>query len=165
MVGRAPGHRPASSTGPHPVAMNGVSAIAIVTMDDQGVIVDFDEGAERLTGYSRAEAVGAHLSALLIPSRLRPAHDAGLRRYQETGAAPVLGTRFLMPALCRDGTEITVELVVSRAPDQPGFVGRLRQVVKGIPGRDDDGVASDVVRNQFLGPDELLVRGRLAHSP
>src|SRR2546427_5168944 len=115
--------------------MNGVSAIAIVTMDDQGVIVDFDEGAERLTGYSRAEAVGAHLSALLIPSRLRPAHDAGLRRYQETGAAPVLGTRFLMPALRRDGTEFTVELVVSRVTDTdpPAFVGRMREITRAQP--------------------------------
>jgi PAS domain S-box-containing protein len=135
LVGRAPGHGPASSTGPHPVATNGLSAIAVaaVTMNVDGVVVDFDEGAERLTGYARSEAIGTHLSDLLIPPRLRPAHEAGLRRYRETGEAPVLGTRFLMPALCRDGTEITVELVVSRAPDQPGFVGRLRQVTRAQP--------------------------------
>src|SRR5205823_3357040 len=77
------------------------------------------------------------MTELIIPARLRAAHEAGLRRYRETGAAPLLDTRFQMPALRRDGTEIQVELVVSRTvhDGRTVFAGRMREIgAQPIPG-------------------------------
>jgi integral membrane sensor domain MASE1 len=50
---------------------------AIVGMDHQGIIIEFNPAAERTFGYSREEAVGRELAALLIPPRLRDSHRGG----------------------------------------------------------------------------------------
>jgi PAS domain S-box-containing protein len=89
--------------------------VAQIVMDVDGTIVDFDAAAESLLGYSRDEALGRQASDLVIPGRLRPAHDAGLRRYREPGEAPLLDNRFELPALRRDGTEIMIDLIVDCA--------------------------------------------------
>lgn len=103
---------------------------AVVTIDCAGVVVGFGPEAERLLGYPHAEAVGRPIGDLIVPARLRQAHEAGLRRCVETGEGALLGTPFRMPALCRDGTEIQVELVVSRIrhAGAVAFEGRLREI-------------------------------------
>jgi PAS domain S-box-containing protein len=103
---------------------------AVVTMDFSGIVLDFSPAAERMLGYSREQAVGHRLSDLIIPARLRPAHEAGLRRYVETGDGALVDAAFRVPALRHDGTEIPVELVVSRTRHggAEAFVGLLREV-------------------------------------
>jgi PAS domain S-box-containing protein len=50
-----------------------ISADAIISVDEEERIVLFNEGAERIFGFSPAEAIGASLD-LLIPERFRPEH-------------------------------------------------------------------------------------------
>ena len=102
----------------------------IVTMDDQGRIVEFSPSAERLFGYSRAEVVGRLMVDLLIPPALRSAHTEGLERYLATGEGPILGRRVHQTAMRSDGTEFPVELAVSRvAVDGPAhFSAFLRDL-------------------------------------
>jgi PAS domain S-box-containing protein len=113
-----------------PAELAGLSPAAQIVMGLDGVILDFDAGAEALLGYSRDEAVGRRMSEVVVPLRLRAAHEAGLRRYRETGEAPLLRARFELPALCRDGTEVTVDMVVTGVmyEGREAFVGRLRAV-------------------------------------
>jgi PAS domain S-box-containing protein len=95
-------------------AANGsASSVALIVMDADGRIVQFGEEATALLGYAEHEALGARLSELIIPERLRPAHEAGLARYRKSGTGPVLANTFEMPALRRDGTEARVHLTVS----------------------------------------------------
>jgi PAS domain S-box-containing protein len=139
LVGRVSGHRPPSEVGdvPEPEWAKSTRQIGIadagaatVTIDDNGVIVDLDEAAENLLGYPRAAAIGVAMGNLIVPARLRAAHEAGLRHYRETGDARVLEDTFQLPALCRDGTEIMVELAVSRVmtAGRPGFAGRIHAI-------------------------------------
>ena len=104
------------------------SSVAVVVIDADGQIVQFSDEAEALLGFTRAEAEGARLSDLIIPERLRQAHEAGLARYRQSGAGPVLGQTFEMPALRRDGTEVRVHLSVStmRLNGADLLVGSLR---------------------------------------
>jgi PAS domain S-box-containing protein len=102
--------------------------VAYVIMDVRGVILEFDDAAESLLGYARDEALGRRASDMIIPPRLRAAHDAGLRRYRDTGQGPLLDNRFELPALRRDGSEIMIDLLVSRTvyEGRPAFAGRLQ---------------------------------------
>lgn len=50
-----------------------ISADAIISIDEQQRITLFNEGAEKVFGYSRSEAIGAPLD-ILIPERLRTVH-------------------------------------------------------------------------------------------
>ena len=84
----------------------------IVTIDAEGIVREFNPAAEAVFGYGREEALGRRLSELIIPPRLREAHERGLRHYFETGDGPVLGKRIEVTAMRRDGEEFPVELAV-----------------------------------------------------
>ena len=102
---------------------------AIVTIDAGGTVVAFNPAAEALFGYPVAEAVGADMGELIIPPDLRAGHRRGMAHYLATGEAPILNRRLEMPARRKDGSEITVELVITRLEgDRPLFTGFVRDV-------------------------------------
>jgi PAS domain S-box-containing protein len=86
---------------------------AVITTDDQSVILDWSRQAEVLFGWSAEEAVGTTLNDTIIPERFRKPHAAGVRHYLVTGEGPILDQRIEVPARRRDGRELPVELTVS----------------------------------------------------
>ncbi|HKY87606.1 MAG TPA: PAS domain S-box protein, partial [Pseudorhodoplanes sp.] len=86
---------------------------AFVQMDAQGTILEWNSQAEKIFGWPRSEAVGKPLSSLIIPERHRERHQHGLARYLRTGVPTLLGKRIEIEALCRDGTELHVELAIT----------------------------------------------------
>ncbi len=102
----------------------------IISMDHTGRVVDLNRAAEDTFGWPRHAAIGRELAELIIPQRLRAAHEAGLQRYLDTGIGPVLGSRIEVSALHADGHEFAVELAISRlpTPDPPVFVAYLRDI-------------------------------------
>src|SRR5712692_6104464 len=66
------------------------SLTAIVTMNDQGVITDWNPQAEVTFGWPRKDVLGRILVDTIIPPEYRDAHRAGLARYLATGEGPVL---------------------------------------------------------------------------
>ena len=102
----------------------------IIGIDSNSKITEFNPAAEQTFGHSRAEALGRSLPELLIPPALREAHFKGLQNYLATGEGPVLGQRIEVPALRADGSEITVELAITRIPiaGPPLFTAYLRDI-------------------------------------
>jgi PAS domain S-box-containing protein len=94
----------------------------VVASDRSGVILFLNATAERLLGWATAEIVGKPLTTI-IPPRLRPAHEAGFRRFLSTGQSRIMGRPTRVPALARDGSEIDVELTLSEL--QTGGSGPL----------------------------------------
>ena len=94
-------------------AILSASLDAIITINGESTVLEFNEPAERLFGYSRDEAIGAPLAELIIPPALREAHHAGMTRYLETGHGPVLGQRVEITAIRKGGAEFPVELTIS----------------------------------------------------
>jgi PAS domain S-box-containing protein len=103
---------------------------AVIAMDHEGRISEFNPAAERVFGYSRNAVVGQPMADLIIPPALREQHRRGLRRYLETGEGPILGKRLEITAMRADGTEFPVELAVTRVPHPgpPVFTAYLRDV-------------------------------------
>jgi len=116
---------PAQASGPEDTE----GTVAIIVMDADGLVLQFNAEAERMFGYVEQEVVGALLAELIIPEHLRAAHQSGLARYRDTHSGPVLHKTFEMPAVRKDGTEIRVHLTVSalRLHDQEVVVGALRE--------------------------------------
>jgi PAS domain S-box-containing protein len=85
----------------------------IIMIDRQGHVTGWNNHAEKMFGWSRAEVMGRELGELLIPERFREAHRHGLRRYVQTGMARVLNKRIEMTALHREGHEFPVELAIT----------------------------------------------------
>ena len=102
----------------------------IVSMDDGGLVTAWNPAAERTFGYRREEALGRELASLIIPPALRESHRSGLARYLGTGHGPVVGRRFEITAVRKDGTEFPVELSITRLPSEgpPAFTGYIRDI-------------------------------------
>ena len=86
---------------------------AVVAMNEQGRITDWNQQAEIIFGWSREEATGRSLAATIIPPQHREAHERGLRHFLLTGQGPLLNRRIEVTACHRDGSEFPVELTVS----------------------------------------------------
>ena len=102
----------------------------VISIDASGMITEWNPAAESTFGWTREEAVGQEMAALIVPPAMREAHRAGLRRYVETGKERLLGRRLEMRALRSDGTELPVELTITRVPvaGPPSFTGYLRDI-------------------------------------
>jgi PAS domain S-box-containing protein len=85
---------------------------AIVTIDEESVVMDWNRTAERMFGWTRQEAVGRVLTELIVPERHRGSHHGGLRRFLADGSPGILNRRVETHALARDGREFEVELSV-----------------------------------------------------
>ena len=111
---------------------------AFVQMKEDGIISDWNSQAETMFGWSRSEALGKRLSELIIPELRRDAHEAGLKRYLRTGHRKILGRRFEVEALRRDGKEIKVELAITglRRRDGVVFNGFMRDLTDKVAAQD-----------------------------
>ena len=116
-------------------AMIDAALDAMVAMDEAGRIIEFNPAAEQLFGYSRQEAIGRSVGDLIVPERYRAAHEAGMKRLQETGKASVLNRLVRIEALCADGRLIPVELKISNAMLGERMV--FTAVIRGIDERVD----------------------------
>lgn len=86
---------------------------AFVSMDERGVVIDWNNQAETTFGWTRKEALGKFMTELIIPPRFRDPHKTGLAHYLKTGEGPVLFKRIQVFALHRKGHEIPVELAIT----------------------------------------------------
>ncbi|BBU32430.1 hypothetical protein BTHE68_61640 (plasmid) [Burkholderia sp. THE68] len=87
--------------------------VAFVSMDEAGMVVEWNEAATLLFGWKQQDVAGRELASFIVPERLRDAHRAGLTRYLATGEARMINQRVELPALRRDGSEFAAELTIS----------------------------------------------------
>ncbi|MCB5190685.1 EAL domain-containing protein [Methylobacillus arboreus] len=104
----------------------------IVSIDEQGRLVEFNQAAENMFGYRRDEVLGKMLVETLIPPALREAHKQGHQRYLHTGQSKMLDRRLELSALRADGTEFPVELTITSLKEQgvPLLTGFFRDLTE-----------------------------------
>jgi PAS domain S-box-containing protein len=106
------------------------AATAMIAADDTNRILAVSPAAVALLGYDDpAELVLGRLVDI-IPPRYRQAHLAGFTLHLFAGRSPLLKTSVLVPALRKDGSEVTVDLKVTahRLPEgRRTFVAELTQ--------------------------------------
>ncbi|MBW8366892.1 MAG: PAS domain S-box protein [Arenimonas sp.] len=105
---------------------------SIITMDEQGSIIEFNASAERTFGHRREDVLGRRLSDIIIPPELRAGHEQGMLRYLATGEARVLGKRLELPAIRADGELIQVELSTTEIKSEQGraFTAFIRDITQ-----------------------------------
>ncbi len=83
---------------------------AMVTMDDMGRVVFWNDAAARIFGYAREEIVGRELHELVAPPEQRKRFEAAFGHFKETGEGGAIGHVLELSALRADGTRVPVEL-------------------------------------------------------
>ena len=106
---------------------------AIITMDQRGCVTEFNTTAEKMFGYSRTQAIGQELAALIIPPALRDHHRKGLQVFLDTGRGPFIDRRVETAAVTADGREFPVEVSITRVPTVPPvFTGFVRDTTERV---------------------------------
>ncbi len=85
---------------------------AIIVADRDVNILFWNQGAQKIFGYTAEEVVGKSVT-LLQPQRYRDAHRNGLERYWATGEAQIIGKTVELHGLRKDGSEFPLELSMS----------------------------------------------------
>ncbi len=85
---------------------------AVVGLDSDGTITDWNPRAQAIFGWSRGDVLGRPMAETVIPARFREACVRGLRLLT-SGTGDVLNRRVEMIALRRDGEEFPIEFSIS----------------------------------------------------
>ncbi|MFN2465777.1 MAG: PAS domain S-box protein [Candidatus Dormibacteria bacterium] len=104
---------------------------ALITMNQDGFVLDWNRRAEDVFGWLKGEVAGRRLSEIIVPAQHRPAHEAGLAEFRRTGKGRVLGQTIEITGLHRDGHEFPVELAISPATTTEGettFIAFVRDI-------------------------------------
>ena len=94
---------------------------AIIFADRDGAIRFWNRAAERIFGYTAAEAVGQNLD-LIIPERLRRAHWDGFGKAIETGVTKYSGKAMTTRSMHKNGNRIYLDLSFGLVKDKAGAV-------------------------------------------
>jgi two-component system, LuxR family, sensor kinase FixL len=102
---------------------------AIVTINEDHLIVGYNHGAEQMLGFSRQEALGQDLS-IIIPPPYRAEHKNYVRRYVATREARLIGKHVRLKARRRDGSEfpMSISFSVAEIRDNLYFTGIIRDI-------------------------------------
>jgi PAS domain S-box-containing protein len=107
---------------------------AVIVGNRDGMITLWNGGAERIFGFSAAEAVGQSLD-LIVPERLRQRHWEGYRRVMETGRTRY-GTELLaVPAVRKDGERLSIEFTVALLRSADGALTGIAAIVRDVTAR------------------------------
>lgn len=95
---------------------------AIIYADREGIIRLWNAAAERLFGYTSAEAVGRSLD-LIIPEPMRGRHWEGYFRVMETGVTRYGAELLAVPGIRKDGTRVSLEFGIALLRDGASVAG------------------------------------------
>jgi len=102
---------------------------AIVVSDAQGAIALWNAGAERIFGYTEAEALGKSLD-LITPERLRKRHWEGYDKSMQTGTTKYGTTLLKVPATHKDGRPLSIAFTVAMLFGADGKVASVVAVIR-----------------------------------
>jgi two-component system, LuxR family, sensor kinase FixL len=104
---------------------------AMIVIDERGMIRSFSAAAERLFGFSAAEALGKNIK-MMMPSPYRENHDGYIDRYLRTGERRIIGIGRVVVGERKDGSTFPMELAVGemRSGSQRFFTGFIRDLTE-----------------------------------
>lgn len=107
---------------------------AILIADREGIIRYWNAGAERIFGYSAAEAVGQSLD-LFIPEKLRPRHWDGYHRVMESGETKYATGLLSSPGIRKDGSQVSLEFSMVLLQDEQGTMQGCASIMRDVTER------------------------------
>lgn len=105
---------------------------AIIIIDEKGRILNWNNKAEKMFGWTKEEVIGRPINETIIPERYREAHLAGMKRYHETGEGYVLNRTIEIQAINKDHQEFHVSLSIAatKVSNNQVFMGVVRNITE-----------------------------------
>ena len=102
---------------------------AIIAADTDGKIRLWNPAAERMFGFTAADALG-HSLELIIPERLRHRHWEGYQRVMRTGQTRYGAEVLRVPALHKDGRALSIAFTVALLQAGDGGIQAIAAIVR-----------------------------------
>ncbi|AWI87729.1 PAS domain-containing protein [Methylorubrum aminovorans] len=102
---------------------------AVVISDADGRIVTWNPAAERIFGFSEAEAMGETLD-LITPERHRKRHWDGYAKTMRTGETRYGTSLLKVPALHKDGRALSIAFTVALLHGAEGEVTGIAAIIR-----------------------------------
>jgi PAS domain S-box-containing protein len=102
---------------------------AVVLSDRDGIITVWNKAAERIFGFTEAEALGQSLD-LITPERHRARHWAGYEKTMRTGETRYGADLLRVPALHKDGRPLSIAFTVGLLFDSANAVIGITAVIR-----------------------------------
>jgi PAS domain S-box-containing protein len=102
---------------------------AVVITDAAGAIVVWNAGAERIFGFTEADALGQSLD-IIIPERQRGRHWEGYAKTMSTGQTRYGSSLLRVPALHKDGRTLSIAFTVALVTGPDGAVDGIAAVIR-----------------------------------
>ncbi|CAG9164813.1 MULTISPECIES: PAS domain-containing protein [Cupriavidus] len=108
-----------------------VSAIgdAVIISDANGAITLWNPAAERMFGYTQAEAMGQSLD-LIIPERLRGRHWEGYDKTMATGITRYGHDLLKVPAVDKNGKSMSIAFTVALLHGDDGKISGIVAIIR-----------------------------------
>ncbi|HTO84842.1 MAG TPA: adenylate/guanylate cyclase domain-containing protein, partial [Methylomirabilota bacterium] len=103
---------------------------AIISVDMNGRVVEFNPAATRIFGIPHEQAMGQSIGELIVPPQQQAAHAHGMRRFLETGKSTIVGRMIEVEAMHASGSLIPIEMSVAEVAGPSGrmFTAILRDI-------------------------------------
>ncbi len=102
---------------------------AVVVSDASGAITVWNRGAERIFGYTQAEALGKSLD-IMIPERLQKRHWDGYNQTMSTGETKYGNDLLKVPAAHKDGRALSIAFTVTMLFSPDGKPEAIAAVIR-----------------------------------
>jgi PAS domain S-box-containing protein len=120
-------------------AMSEAVTDALIMIDRQGRVVFWNQAAEKLFGFTAAEAEGLDFHEMAVPADYREKAHRGIDRFARTGEGEVIGATIETTGLTRHGEEFPAEVSVSsfQVDDEWFAVGSVRDITARKRGQEE----------------------------
>lgn len=111
---------------------------AVVTIDENNVIIFVNSAAEHLWGYDRQEMLGKNVK-MLVPHDIQGRHDEMVNANRRTGVDKIVGTSREVPVFRKDGSRRWATLALSkiRLDDRILYTAFLKDVTEEVERRNE----------------------------
>ena len=105
---------------------------AIILIDQEGKIQEWNPAAQKIFGYTREQALGNSPDDLIVPRRIWEIYHDGLTNYLMTGVGSLIGRPIELTLKRADGREFAAELSISRniMEDPPRCTAIVRDITE-----------------------------------
>ncbi len=95
---------------------------AIITIDANNRVVEWNPKAEEVFGFTAAFARGRLIYSLIIPEEYREAHIRGLSHFLKTGEGAILNKTVEVPAITASNQRIMIALTISGVKEDENWL-------------------------------------------
>ncbi len=132
----------------------------VVVIDRDGLMTSFSPAAERMFGWTAAEAVGKNVS-LLMPEPHATAHDAYIQRYHRTQEKRIIGAGRVVVGQRKDGSTFPMELAVGETKGPvPSYTGFIRDLTE----TQETETRLQELQNELVHVSRLTAMGEMAST-